>query len=127
MRKQGGDEALQNEEVGSYIGIEALFGRRRIEELEQYSCVVRRGSCGSLLCTLYKDDGAQIGARRQGASGDGVDGDDRVIVPFQRVNRRPRLISEPPIGERSVVDTRQESRGVEADEGPPPTHVLSGA
>jgi len=82
MREQGGDEALQNEEVASYVGVEAVLWPRRIDELEQFLRVVGC-YCRRMLCPFYKDDGAQIGARCQGASGNGVYGDDGVIVPFQ--------------------------------------------
>jgi hypothetical protein len=81
MREQGGDEALQNEEVASYVGVEAVLWPRRIDELEQFLCVVGC-CCRRLLCSLYKDDGAQLGARSQGAGGNGVYGDGGV-VPFQ--------------------------------------------
>jgi len=65
MRKQGGDEALQNEEVAPYVGVEVVLWPRRIDELEQFLCVV---GCGRrrLLCS-YKNDGAQIDARCKGA------------------------------------------------------------
>jgi len=81
MREQGGDEALQNEEVASYVGVEAVLWPRRIDELEQFLRVVGC-YCRRMLCPFYKDDGAQIGTlpRRRW---NGVYGDDGVIVPFQ--------------------------------------------
>jgi hypothetical protein len=84
MRKQGGDEALQNEEVAPYVGVEVVLWPRRIDELEQFLCVVGC-CCQRLLCSYKNDGGAQVSARCQGAGGKGVHGDNRVrvIVPLE--------------------------------------------
>jgi hypothetical protein len=55
---------------------------RCIDELEQFfvwSAAVVNDCCAP----TKHDGGAQIGAHSQGAGGNGVSGDDRVIVPFQ--------------------------------------------
>ncbi len=68
--EQGGDEALQNEVVYD-VGVEAVLSSRRVDGLEQFLRVVGC-CCRRLLCSFYKNDGAQIGARCRGAGGNGI-------------------------------------------------------